>query len=113
MFKKMINPSTRAQQQRNERMLTLGMVLVFGMLASPAVMAAAVGGGNPIQDMLDGVLDLLNSGVVRSIAVLAVIGFGVAAYFGKISWDWAGRLIIGITCTFGAAGLVDFFSASV
>lgn len=109
MFKKMINPSTRAQQQRNERMLTLGMVLVFGMLASPAAMA----GGNPIQSMLDGVLDLLNSGVVRSIAVLAVIGFGVAAYFGKISWDWAGRLIIGITCTFGAAGLVDFFSSSV
>lgn len=109
MFKKIIKPSTPAQQQRNEHYITLGMFMAVAMLASPMAMAS----GNPIQNILDGVLDLLNSGVARSLAILACMGFGIGAYFGKISWDWAGRLIIGITCTFGAAGLVDFFSSSV
>lgn len=85
---------------------------VFMFLALAADMALAQG-GNPVQSMLDGVIGFLNSGVMRSVAILAVIGMGVAAYLGKISWEMAMRAGAGIILTFGAAALVDQFSAYV
>ena len=85
-------------------------VLAIIMFVSPQLAMAA---GNPLQSMLDAVIAFLNSGVMRSIAILAVMGFGIAAYLGKISWDWAIKICAGVIFTFGAPALVDQFSAYV
>ncbi|WP_230506810.1 TrbC/VirB2 family protein [Janthinobacterium sp. FW305-128] len=55
------------------------------------------------------VLEMLTGGLSRTIAVVAVIACGIAALVGKLSWDWAIKIVIGIVLIFGAATIVDYF----
>lgn len=87
--------------------------LAVFMLCALSADAALAAGANPIEAMLNGIIDFLNSGVMRSIAILGVFSMGVAAYFGKLSWEWALRICAGIILTFGGAALVDQFSGYV
>lgn len=87
--------------------------VIFALVMLMASDLALAGGGNPIQAMLDGVIGFLNSGVMRSVAILCCIGMGVAAYLGRMSWEMAMRAGGGIILTFGAAALVDQFSGYV
>lgn len=98
-----------SRQDKANRYVVLALVVMVS-LAPQFAMAA---GGNPVQAMLDGVISFLNSGVMRSIAILAVISCGVAAYLGKISWELVMKIGGGIILTFGAAALVDQFSGYV
>ena len=88
--------------------IALTFVMVFCCSAEPAFAQS-----NPVQAMLDGVIGFLNSGVMRSLAILAVIAAGIAAYLGRITWGTGGMLMGGLILTFGAASLVDQFSAFV
>lgn len=101
------SPATNAARKQN-----LAAVAVFLTLAVTS-QAALAAGGNPVQAMLDGMIAFLNSGVMRSVAILAVISCGVAAYLGKISWELVMKIGGGIILTFGAAALVDQFSGYV
>lgn len=49
--------------------------------------------------------------IARWVAIIGVVGCGAAAIFGKLSWDWAGKIIIGLVLIFGATQLVDYFQA--
>jgi type IV secretion system protein VirB2 len=64
---------------------------------------------DPIGGMLTGVLNFFNTGVARSVATIAVIAMGVAAYIGKISWELAMKIGAGMILTFGASALVTQF----
>lgn len=97
---------------RNRKKENIAAVAVFLTLAVTS-QAALAAGGNPVQAMLDGLIAFLNSGVMRSVAILAVISCGVAAYLGKISWELVMKIGGGIILTFGAAALVDQFSGYV
>lgn len=88
--------------------LALTFVIVFCCSTEPAFAQS-----NPVQNMLDGVIGFLNSGVMRSLAILAVVAAGIAAYMGKITWGTGGMLMGGLILTFGAASLVDQFSGYV
>ncbi|MBZ2207152.1 TrbC/VirB2 family protein [Massilia soli] len=88
--------------------LALTFVIVFCCSAEPAFAQS-----NPVQNMLNGVIGFLNSGVMRSLAILAVIAAGIAAYLGRITWGTGGMLMGGLILTFGAASLVDQFSGFV
>lgn len=90
------------------RYLALTFVIVFCCSAEPAFAQS-----NPVQNMLNGVIGFLNSGVMRSLAILAVIAAGIAAYLGRITWGTGGMLMGGLILTFGAASLVDQFSGYV
>lgn len=103
---------TNPQAKKNNGVRTCTVILALAMLAASDV-ALAGGGGNPIQSMLDGLISFLNSGVMRSIAILACVGMGIAAYLGRMSWEMAMRAGGGIILTFGAAALVDQFSGYV
>lgn len=86
------------------------LAVVAACLLMPQFAFAA---GNAIQNMLDGVIGFFNSGVVRSIAILAIIAMGVAAYIGKISWDLVMKIGGGIVLTVGASALADQFMGYV
>lgn len=58
------------------------------------------------------VLAIFTGGLSRTIAIIAVIALGISALIGKLSWDWAIKVIIGIVLIFGAAGIVDYFIAA-
>ena len=44
----------------------------------------------------------------RTLAIIAVIALGLTALAGRLSWDWAIKIIIGIVLVFGAATIVDY-----
>ena len=70
---------------------------------------AALAAGNPIEGMLGGIISFFNSGVVRSVAIIAIIGMGIAAYLGRVSWELAMKIGAGIILTVGAPALADQF----
>lgn len=79
-------------------LLALAVVAVF-----PDVAMAA-----PWDGAAEKVLEILTGGLTRTIAIIAVIACGIAAIAGKLSWDWAIKIIIGIVLIFGAASIVDY-----
>lgn len=107
-----MNTAQQAISLRNDRIKSAvtSLFIVALVVASDSALAA---GGNPVQQFLDGVIGFLNSGVMRSVGILAVISLGVAAYLGKLSWEMAMRIGAGVILTFGAAALVDQFSGYV
>jgi len=62
----------------------------------------------PWDGMATQVLAIFNGGLVRSIAILAVIACGLAAMAGKLSWDWVIKIVVGIVLIFGSTALVDY-----
>ena len=54
------------------------------------------------------VLAIFTGGLTRTIAIIAVIGLGIAAMAGKLSWRWAINIIIGIVFIFGSTTIVDY-----
>jgi type IV secretion system protein VirB2 len=81
-------------------MMTLACVLVAFM---PDMAMAA-----PWDNVAQQVLAIFNGGLTRTIAIIAVISLGIAALAGKLSWDWAIKIIIGIVLIFGATAFVDY-----
>ncbi|MDR3221137.1 MAG: TrbC/VirB2 family protein [Candidatus Accumulibacter sp.] len=84
------------------------MLLVVSILAimPEAAMAA------PWDTAAQSILDIFTGGLTRTIAIIAVIACGIAAIAGKLSWDWAIKIIIGIVLIFGAAAIVDYVIAA-
>lgn len=69
--------------------------------------------GAPWDNAADWVLSVLNGGLTRSIAIICVISCGIAAWAGKLSVEWAVKIVIGIVLVFGAAFIVDAISGAV
>lgn len=63
----------------------------------------------PWDSIAQKVLDIFTNGLTRTIAIITVIACGLAALAGKLSYDWAVKIVIGITLIFGSAAIVDFF----
>lgn len=82
--------------------------LISAAAASPAMAAAGVGGN--IGTFLQNVIDILNNGVIRALAVLAIIITGVAWMFGHVDLRRAGTVVVGIVVIFGASTLVDLIT---
>jgi type IV secretory pathway VirB2 component (pilin) len=96
---------TWSHLRRPSRCLTLAALAAS--LATPAF-AQSVGGdlGGFIQNLID----LLNSGIVRGLAVLAVIITGIVWMFGQIDLRRAGTVVVGIIVIFGASTIVDLIT---
>lgn len=91
---------------RHYRPVLLTAALLFTMLFfSPAEAQAAAW-----EDALQKVVDIITGNTARLLAIIAVAGFGIAAFFGRISWRRAGEIIIGIAIVFGAVSIVDMFA---
>lgn len=63
------------------------------------------------NSVAEDVLGIFTSGLTRTFAIIAVIALGIAALAGKLSWDWAIKIVLGILLIFGATGIVDMLIA--
>lgn len=91
------------QRWRSPVALALGVLGFSFLLVEPAA----------AQDpaaLLENVLNLLTSGVTRTLAVIAVIILGICAVFGIFDWRRVGMVVFGIVVIFGAAGFVDLIA---
>ncbi len=93
--------------RRARRVLLLATAALFA--AGPAF-AQDVGGD--LGGFIQNIIDLLNSGVVRGLAVLAVIITGIVWMFGQIDLRRAGTVVVGIIVIFGASTIVDLITGS-
>lgn len=86
------------------------LALAAGLLtlahASPAL-AQARGVGGDIGGFIQNIIELLNSNVIRGLAVIAIIITGIAWMFGHLDLRRAGTVVVGIIVIFSAAGIVD------
>lgn len=90
--------------KRAARVMALAAVCLAAILPELAV-------AGPWDGVAAQVLAIFTGGLTRTIAIIAVIACGVAAMAGKLSWDWAIKIIVGITLIFGAAAVVDYVIA--
>lgn len=105
-------PTMKTATQTNEATLIKFLMCLF-VICFACAPELALAQSNPVENMLNGVIGFLTSGVMRSVAIIAVFGMGIAAYLGKISWELCMKIGGGIVLTFGAAALVDQFSSYV
>lgn len=81
-----------------------------GLLALAAVepaFAQSSGVGGNVGAFIQNIIDLLNSNVIRGLAVIAVIITGIAWMFGHLDMRRAGTVVVGIIVIFSAAAIVD------
>jgi type IV secretory pathway VirB2 component (pilin) len=81
----------------------IALVIIAAALTPEIAMAA------PWDDAGEKVLAIFTNGLSRTLAIIAVTACGVMAFFGKLSWDWAIKIIIGIVLVFGAPTIVSYF----
>jgi len=93
-----------AMDDANRRFLGLMAVIVMGAFTLAPEMAMAA----PWDSAASQVLAIFTGGLTRTLAIIAVIACGIAAIAGKLSWDWAIKIIVGIVLIFGAASIVDY-----
>lgn len=67
--------------------------------------------GSPWDTAATQILAIFTGGLTRTLAIIAVIACGIAAIAGKLSWDWAIKIIVGIVLIFGATSIVDYIIA--
>ncbi|MEO8112767.1 MAG: TrbC/VirB2 family protein [Phenylobacterium sp.] len=91
---------------RGARRMAL-LASTFALAASPALAATA---GGDAGGFIQNIIDLLNSGVVRGLAVLAVIITGITWMFGLLDLRRAGTVVVGIIVIFGASTIVDLIT---
>jgi type IV secretion system protein VirB2 len=84
----------------------LSLGLAVAVCAFPAAAQTATAGGN-LSTFLQNIVNLLNSGVVRLVAVLAIIATGAGWMFGHLDFRRAATVVLGIIVVFGAATIVD------
>lgn len=66
----------------------------------------------PWDSAANQVLAVFTGGLTRTMAIIAVIACGIAAIAGRLSWDWAIKIIVGIVLIFGASAIVDYVIAA-
>jgi len=81
--------------------------IVMGLFVAIFALTPEIALAAPWDGAAQAVFDILNSGLTRMLAIIAVVACGIAAFFGKLSWDWAVKIVIGIVLVFGASTIVQ------
>lgn len=92
---------------RSRPITLLALAGIVALAAGPAY-AQSVGGD--IGGFIQNIIDVLNSNVIRGLAIIAIILTGIAWMFGHLDMRRAGTVIVGIIVIFSAAAIVDLIT---
>jgi type IV secretory pathway VirB2 component (pilin) len=95
------------EKENRQAVAVMGFMLIAALSVAPTMAMAA-----PWDSAATAVLGIFTNGLTRTIAIIAVIAMGIAAMAGKLSWEWAIKIIVGIVLVFGAAAIVDYVIAA-
>ncbi|KWF77610.1 conjugal transfer protein [Burkholderia diffusa] len=101
----MFNPQDKHGNRQAAAFLAF-LALAFAAVMPEMAMAA------PWDSTATQILAIFTGGLTRTFAIIAVIACGIAAIAGKLSWDWAIKIIVGIVLIFGSAAIVDYVIAA-
>lgn len=86
----------------------LYLLPVFAVIAEPA-MAQNL---DPLESMLDAVVDALTGPIGRLIAILAVVAAGYMMFTGRLNWPLFLAIFFGVVLVFSAATIIDGFATA-
>lgn len=91
--------------------VTVGLALLTtGMALAPSFAYAQ--SAAPVEGILEWFVGVLQGNVARSLAIIAVCFLGFMFLTGRMAWQAAISIVIGIAIIFGAAQLVDAMKSS-
>ncbi|WP_198266680.1 TrbC/VirB2 family protein [sulfur-oxidizing endosymbiont of Gigantopelta aegis] len=99
------------KRENQGRKLALLAVVMAGTLLPELAFAGT--GGNPILNGVNWLMNLLNSTLATSVAILAITVLGYMAFAGRLAADIVLRFIIGIVLVFGGARIVALITGSI
>lgn len=85
----------------------LALVSLFVLATTQPALAQSSGAGGNIGAFIQNIIDILNSNVIRGLAIIAIIITGIAWMFGHLDMRRAGTVVVGIIVIFSAAAIVD------
>lgn len=85
-------------------------LLTSGLALSPDLAYAQ--SAAPVEGILEWFVGVLQGNVARSLAIIAVCFLGFLFLTGRMAWQGAISIVIGIAIIFGAAQLVDAMKSS-
>ena len=97
---------------RNKSQLTQPLLFSFFILGLFLIPQMAHAATPAWEGALKTIVDYVTGSTARYLAILAVVGFGFAAFLGHISWKRALEIMIAIAVVFGAAKIVDMFAGT-
>lgn len=84
----------------------LALVPLFLFLADPALAQDL----DPLEAMLENVVDALTGPIGRLIAILAVVAAGYMMFTGRLNWPLFLAIFFGVVLVFSAATIIDGFA---
>jgi type IV secretion system protein VirB2 len=81
---------------------------VFAVLAEPALAQNL----DPLENMLQTVVDALTGPIGRLIAILAVVAAGYMMFTGRLNWPLFLAIFFGVVLVFSAATIIDGFATT-
>jgi type IV secretion system protein VirB2 len=106
-FRKLNSRRPEMNLQKRENIFFLAFLIV-ALWSIPQVAFA----GPAWEDALQTIVGYVTGSTARYIAILGVVGFGFAAFLGRISWKRALEIVVAIAVVFGAAKIVDMFAGT-
>jgi type IV secretion system protein VirB2 len=85
----------------------LALVSLLVLATAEPALAQSSGAGGNIGAFIQNIIDILNSNVIRGLAIIAIIITGIAWMFGHLDMRRAGTVVVGIIVIFSAAAIVD------
>jgi len=96
---------------RSNRKAAVALSLLAASLALMPDLAYAQSAA-PVEGILEWFVGVLQGNVARSLAIIAVCFLGFLFLTGRMAWQGAISIVIGIAIIFGAAELVDAMKSS-
>jgi type IV secretory pathway VirB2 component (pilin) len=100
---KIMNIQGKKMETNNRAVRAVIMLGISVLALMPGAAMAA-----PWDSTASSVLEIFTGGLTRTIAIISVIAMGIAAMAGKLSWDWAIKITVGIVLIFGSTAIVDY-----
>ena len=83
------------------------MALPFAVVLAQPALAQDL---DPLQNMLQTVVDALTGPIGRLIAILAVVAAGYMMFTGRLNWPHFLAIFFGVVLVFSAATIIDGFA---
>lgn len=84
------------------------MALPFAILLADPALAQNL---DPLENMLQVIVDGLTGPIGRLIAILAVVAAGYMMFTGRLNWPLFLAIFFGVVLVFSAATIIDGFAA--
>ncbi len=84
------------------------MALPFAVLLADPALAQNL---DPLENMLQVIVDGLTGPIGRLIAILAVVAAGYMMFTGRLNWPLFLAIFFGVVLVFSAATIIDGFAA--